>query len=374
MKVILVSNTDWYLFRFRISLASYLRSRNIEVVMVCPNGQYVQAIEEQGFRWVKWEVGRKTVNPLTELSSLLHLIRILKQEKPDLIHLHTIKPVIYGTLAAQIVNFKKIVRSVTGRGYIFIATDWRAKILRPLVKGIYRFILRNSYGVTIFENSNDKQFFEENKLINKEKSFLIEGVGVDINYFSAQLELDQSPIILMASRLLWDKGVDTFVEAAHITKQNYEKVRFVLVGQPDTGNPASIPVSIINNWVNNKIIEWWGWKADMREVFATCHIVALPSLSEGIPTVLLEAAACARPLVATDVPGCREVVQNGVNGFLVPVKDAQALSLAFQKLIINKELRSTMGRASRQIVETRFASDKINQQTFELYVRLQNST
>lgn len=340
--------------------------------MVSPAGQYVHNIEELGFRWQEWKVGRKTINPFGEFNNFLELFRIFKRENPDLVHLHTIKPVLYGSLAALLAGLKVVVRSVTGRGYVFLGVDLRARLLRPLVKGVYRFLLRTGHGVTVFENQADKRYFEEQGLVNKEKSFLIEGVGVDTEYFSPKPEPGFPPVVLMAGRLLWDKGVNTFVEAAHIIRQNIN-ARFVLVGEPDPGNPASIDEAVINDWVKDDLIEWWGWKADMREVFAACQLVALPSLGEGIPTILLEAAACGRPVVATDVPGCREVVYDGVNGFLVPVRDAKALSVAFEKLLVNKQLRIMMGMEGRRIVEERFSDKQINKQTSQLYFKLLES-
>ncbi|HNB36706.1 MAG TPA: glycosyltransferase family 4 protein, partial [Anaerolineales bacterium] len=311
MKVLLVSNTDWYLFRFRLSLAEYLRARGWDVILVSPPGEYVKRIEEHGFRWAEWQVGRQTVNPLGELRNLMKLRDIFKREKPDLVHLHTIKPVIYGSLAATFAGLKAIVRSVTGRGYVFLGTDLRARLLRPIVKGVYRFFLRAGGGVTIFENQADLDYFVNEGLIRADRATLIEGVGVDTEHYHPLPEPEGVPTVLLAGRLLWDKGVGEFVEAARQLKAKME-ARFILVGENDAGNPANIEKSVIEGWVKEGLLEWWGWQSDMRAVFAACHVVALPSYGEGIPTVLLEAAACGRAIVATDVSGCRDVVRNEV--------------------------------------------------------------
>ncbi len=370
-KILLVANTDWYLFRFRLLLAKHLRSQGMEVVFVSPAGSYTGEIEAGGFRWVEWYVGRQTVNPFGELKSILRLIRIFQNERPSLVHLHTIKPVLYGSLAARFVKLSAIVRSITGRGYVFLGTDMRAKILRPLVKGIYRLMLHADAGATIFENQTDRQFFLDKSLILPNRSLVIEGVGADTDYYSIMPEPEGIPAVLMAGRLLWDKGVGTFIEAARILKQKMD-VRFILVGEVDPGNPASIELEVVKNWAAEGIVEWWGWQADMRVAFAASHVVTLPSFGEGIPTILLEAASCGRPIVATNVPGCRDVVQENVNGLLVPPNNPELLAAALAKLLTDPLLRSKMGRQARLLAEQRFSSKHIIAQTQRLYLDLLN--
>lgn len=369
IKILLVANTDWYLFRFRLLLANHLRSQGMEVVFVSPMGQYVEKIKENGFRWTEWYVGRKTINPFGELKSILSLISIFKKEQPSLVHLHTIKPVLYGSLAARFVKLTSIVRSITGRGYVFLGNDMRAKFLRPLVKGIYRLMLNVDFGATIFENQTDRQFFLDESLIHPNRSLVIEGVGVDTDYYSPLPEPEGTLSVLMAGRLLWDKGVGVFVEAARQLKQKMD-VRCILAGETDMGNPASIAPEVLQNWVSEGVVEWWGWQADMQSVFAACHLVTLPSMGEGIPTILLEAASSARAIVATDVSGCRDVVQDGVNGLLVPPNNVDALASALAKLLLDPLLRSKMSKQARLLAEQRFASKYIIAQTQKLYLEL----
>ena len=370
-KILLVANTDWYLFRFRLLLAKHLRSQGMEVAFVSPAGSYTGEIEANGFRWVEWYVGRQTINPFGELKSILSLIHIFQNERPSLVHLHTIKPVLYGSLAARFVKLSTIVRSITGRGYVFLGRDLRAKFLRPLVKGIYRLMLNADSGATIFENQTDRQFFLDESLIHPDRSLVIEGVGVDTDYYSPLPESEGTPAVLMAGRLLWDKGVGVFVEAARLLKQKMD-VCFILVGEVDPGNPASIDLEVVQSWAAEGVVEWWGWQADMRTAFTACQIVTLPSLSEGIPTILLEAAACGRPIVATNVPGCRDVVQDGINGLLVPPNDPDRLASALAKLLTNPLLRSKMSKQTRLLAEQRFSSKHIVAQTLNLYLDLLN--
>lgn len=368
-KILLIANTDWYLYRFRISLANFLRMQGDEVVFVSPPGRFVPDIKEQGFRWIEWYVGRQSVNPFMEWKAILELAHIYSNEKPSLVHLHTIKPVVYGSLAALLIKVPAVVHSITGRGYVFLGKDIKARILRTIVKRVYRFVLSSRSSMTIFENETDRNFFLHENLVMSKSSSVIEGVGVDTDYYFPSPEPDGIPIVVLAGRMLWDKGVGTFVDAAWLLHSKIP-ARFILVGEPDLGNPASIDVSVLDQWVNEGVVEWWGWQADMRSVFASCHIVVLPSLGEGIPTILLEAAATGRPIVATDVPGCRDVVVDGSTGLLVPQQDPSALAAALEKLVKNPKMRKTMGRAGREYIIQRFSSSKINHETYRIYQNL----
>lgn len=369
MKILLVANTDWYLFRFRLGLAHFLTQQGHEVVFVSPPGEYTAEIQSRGHRWVAWQVGRQSANPFSELRSFLQLARIFWREQPNLIHLHTIKPVLYGSLAAGLLGRSAVVRSVTGLGYVFLGNDWRASVLRGVVTSAYRLLTLNPHGATIFENEHDRNFFIRSGLVRTAQSIVINGVGVDTDTYQPLPEPDGIPTVVLAARMLWDKGVGEFAEAARLLK-NKLPARFVLVGDSDPGNPANIEASTLRAWVEEGVVEWWGWQSDMRAVFAAAHIVTLPSYGEGLPTVLIEAAACGRPLVATDVPGCRDVVQDGINGFLAPPKNAPALATAIERLLQDAALRQRMGIQSRRLAEEKFSAHVVNTNTYALYQRL----
>ena len=368
-KILLIANTDWYLYRFRSSLASFLRMQGNEVVFVSPSGRFVPDIQEQGFRWLAWQVGRQSVNPISEVEAILELAHLYSLEEPSLVHLHTIKPVIYGSLAAKIAKAPAVVHSITGRGYVFLGKDAKARLLKTLVKRIYRFALSSRFSVTIFENETDRNYFLDENLVTSRASSVIEGVGVDVEHYSYSPEPDGIPVVVLAGRMLWDKGVGTFIDAVRLLRSKVS-ARFILVGEPDSGNPASIDVRTLNDWVDEGVVEWWGWQADMRSVFASCHIVVLPSFGEGLPTILLEAAAAGRPIVTTDVPGCRDVIVDGSTGLLVPQQDLQELSTALERLILDPELRATMGKAGREFIVQRFSSSIINRETYRIYQNL----
>ena len=350
-----------------MSLAELLRSKGMEVSFVCPSGRFIEEVQARGFRWIQWEVGRKSLNPIKELISFIKLYRLFLAEKPDIIHNHTIKSVLYGSVAARIARVRGIVNSITGLGYLFSSSDLIARIIRPFVKSLYRWALHQKNVIVIFENNTDLEFFIAQKLTAREQANMITGVGVDITKFAPTPEPAAPIVILMASRMLWDKGVGIFVDAVSIVRKRHE-IRAVLAGEPDAGNPSNIEPGVLHKWQNEGLVEWWGWQSDMPQTYSKCHIVAFPTMyGEGVPTVLLEALACSRPVVATDIPGCREVVSHGVNGLLVPVKNAEALADALETLVVNPELRQRMGNIGREMAINQFQTVKINRETLAVY-------
>jgi len=366
-KIMLVANTDWYLYNFRRTLALYLKSRGLDVVMVSPRGKYVPEFERLGLGWVQWEVGRQTILPGSEYAAMLNLEHIYRREKPDLVHHHTIKPVLYGSLAAERARVPAVVNSITGRGYIFLSSSLKARALRPGVRWFYRMAINRPNCAVIFENNVDRQYFIDQKLIPETQAFLVRGVGVDVDRFVPTPEPEGEPVAMMASRLLWDKGGGVFAEAAKIIHSR-GLGRMVLVGSPDPGNPSSIPEQTIRDWEKQGFLEWWGWQSDMASTYARSHIVVLPSsYGEGVPTNLLEAASCARPIVATDIPGCREVVVEGENGYIVPLNDPAALADAIERLMRDPQLRQRMGAAGRQRVLQHFSAGIIHDETIKVY-------
>ncbi len=369
-KVLLVANTDWYLYNFRLALARFLRARGFDVVMVSPSGNFVPEIEQAGFRWVEWKVGRRTLLPSGEIIAIQKLEKIYRSEKPDLVHHFTIKPVLYGSLAARRTHIPAVVNSVTGLGYIFLTENWKGKILRTITLPMYRLAFSQPNLHVIFENGNDQAIFIKNRLVKAKGSCIISGVGVDTDWFQPAPEPEsQVPLIVFPARMLLDKGLGTLVEASRILKQKVQ-ARIALVGDPDPGNPATVNEADLRNWEKEGLVEWWGFQKNMRDVYQKSHIVTLPSFGEGLPTVLIEAAACARPIVTTDVSGCREVVANDINGILVPPSNPQALADALETLIRDADLRTRMGTAGRKIVLDRFTNERVNQETFSVYVKL----
>jgi glycosyltransferase involved in cell wall biosynthesis len=369
MKILLAANTDWYLYNFRMSLGKFLRDKGCQVIFVSPSGPYSSRFAQLEFQWIPWGLGRKSVSPISELRALNHLITIYRLQQPDVVHHFTMKPVLYGTLAARAANVPGIINCVTGLGYVWSSGDLKARALRPLLKTLFRMSLNNPKTRVVFENPGDQLFFIREGIVNETNAHIIPGVGVDVKKFEYLPEKDGMPLVVFPARILWDKGVGVLVEAVKLLSTRI-KVRVALVGRPDPGNPTSVEENLIDQWQAEGLVEYWGWKDDMIPVYQQCHIVALPSFYEGVPTALLEAAASGRPIVATDIPGCREVVLDGVNGYLVSVNDPKALADALEKLLQDAELRRQMGLAGRQLILDKFTDQSVNERTWKVYETL----
>ncbi len=371
-KILLIANTDWYLYNFRLALAQFLQAQGFEVVLVAPGGNFAPEIEAKGFRFIEWNVGRRTISPPGEFQALAGLIKIYQAEKPVLAHHFTIKPVLYGSLAAKYARVPAVVNSVTGLGYVFLKEGWQGDRMRSLVLPFYRFAFSRLYLRVIFENENDRSTFTQLGLVKASESVVVRGAGVNAEHFQPAPEpsLDE-PLVVFPARMLYDKGLGTLVEATRILKGRV-KARFALVGDTDRGNPTSVEESALKGWEQEGLVEWWGFQKDMRSVYQNCNIVTLPSLGEGLPTVLIEAAACGRPIVTTDVSGCRDVVVNNVNGLLVPPNQPEALAQAIETLIRQPEKRVQMGQAGRQMVLEKFTDQQVNREIFSVYQELLN--
>lgn len=366
-KILLIANTDWYLFRFRLSLARTIREYGLEPIFVSPPGRYVSDIQESGFRWIKWNIDRRTYFPINEIASIYKLVQILNREEPVLIHNHTIKPVFYGSLSARLIGYKKVVNSITGRGYLFMGKSFPLKMTRKIVVPFYRKITNHSSYVTIFENQDDLEFFRSYQMFIRTLNVVIPGVGVDPDIFSPSPEPDGVPVVAYVGRLLWDKGVGTFVQASQLLKKQKAAIRMVLIGAPDPGNPTNIPEKVIHQWVQDGLVEWWGWQENMHTAYRQCNVIVIPSLGEGLSTTLLEAMASGRAVIATDVPGCRDIIKDKGTGLLVPPKDSIALADAIQHLANSPYLRSQFAQAGRALIEKQYTTQYINQLTIQTY-------
>jgi glycosyltransferase involved in cell wall biosynthesis len=367
-KLLLFANTDWYIYNFRLSLAKELRSQGHEVILLSPPGDFQERLRTNGFQWLPFSLSRQGVNPFSELQTIWRLVRLYQQIKPDVVHHFTVKPVIYGSLAAHLLRIPGIINSITGLGHLFIDPAILTRILRGLAKSLYRISLRRTQ--IIFENPEDRDIFIQNRLLQPEQSHLILGTGVDVDKFQPTPKNNAIPVILFSSRLLATKGLLEFMEAIRNLKQKGLKARFAIAGTTDPGNPASIPQGKLDAWKGADLVEWWGWQDDMPSALAKTDIFCLPSYREGVPNALLEACACGLPIVTTDVPGCRDVVTNEFNGLLVPVQNAPALADALEVLITNPELRQKMGRAGRKVAVNKFSQTIVNAETLAVYKRV----
>jgi glycosyltransferase involved in cell wall biosynthesis len=368
--IIYFVSEDWYFCSHRLPIARKTLAEGFKVVVVTRVGKHRGIIESEGFELAPIEIKRGGMNLFSELRTISTLYLYYKKYNPDIVHHVAIKPVIYGTLVTKLIGSIKIVNAMAGLGFVFISDKKKIKLLRFFIHKLFRFLFDNKNGKLILQNKDDLVYFINNKLVKKEQVTIIRGSGVDIKKFTPVEECIGIPIVMLASRMLWDKGVGEFVEAAKILKQEGVETRFVLVGENDSENPASISNSQLNEWNELDILEWWGERTDMHKVLAQSSIVCLPSYREGLPKVLLEAASCGRPIIATDVPGCREIVDDGENGLLVPLKDSIALANAIKELIDNPEKRKSMGTNGRRLVENEFSEEIVVSQTLKVYQEL----
>lgn len=373
VKVLLFANTDWYLFNFRLSLAKAIRQLGIEVVLISPPGDYGTRLQAEGFRWISVPMNRRSLNPWSEVKLILVLIEIYRRERPDLVHHFTIKSVVYGSIAARLAGIKCRVNAVTGLGHVFISKSFRACLLRPMVRLLMRFAMRASQGRLILQNEDDRTLFLQNRLVEPDHIRVIRGSGVNTSKFvvSSRKVLPAGVLrVLLATRLLWEKGVGEYAEAARILKRDVGNIEFLLAGSPDEGNPASVPHASISKWVSEGILVALGHTENMQSLLSEVDLVVLPSYREGTPRILLEAAASGLPIVATDVPGCREVVATGVNGLLVPAKDSKALADAIKYLVDSPMERARMGQAGRKKVLEEFDEQIVIKFTLGVYREL----
>lgn len=372
MKVILFANTDWYLYNFRLSLANALRDKGVDVVLLSPSGEYAKRLREAGFCWREIPLSKGKVNLFADIISLIRLWNLYRKERPAVVHHYTVKCVLYGSCAAHLAGIKTIVNSVTGLGFIFTDNSPIRSILRSVVLLAYRIVLRNTR--IIFQNPTDRDLFLSLKLVDPESVELIRGSGVDIDLFQPKEEPQGVPVVLFPGRFLRDKGISEFVESARIINNNGTKARFVLAGDLYEGNPSSISARELQSWKDEGVIECWGWSGQMQNIYPLANIVCLPSYREGLSRTLIEACACGRVVVTTDVPGCRDVVKHGENGLLVPPKDPKALAKAMLELIRSPDTRRQMAMAGRKIAERDFSIEKIIRETLDVYRKLGLST
>ena len=365
-RILFVVTESWYFHSHRLPLALAAKEAGHEVAVATRRGGRAAEIEAAGIRLLPFEMDRQGMNPLKELSTVLRLAWLLRRERPELVHLVALKPVLLGNLAARLAGVEHRVSAVAGMGFLF-AGDSRGGRGLPLVRGLLAWAMKGSR--VIVQNPDDAALLE-GLGVPAASLRLIRGSGVDLARFCVAPEPEGTPLVMLPSRLLWDKGVGEFVDAARLLQERGVEARFVLVGAPDLGNPAAVPEAQLHAWVEEGLVEWWGYRKDMEQVLPQAHLVCLPSYREGVPKVLLEAMACGRAVVTCDVPGCREAVAHGENGLLVAARDPGALAEAIGWLLSAHELRRSMGAAGRERARRLFSIGRVTRETLELYDEL----
>jgi glycosyltransferase involved in cell wall biosynthesis len=365
--IMFVVTEDYYFVSHRLNLAAAALEAGYRVAVVTRVQAHRQVVEDAGIRCLEFDIARSGVNPMRDVLSMLRLVTLYRRERPDIVHHVAMKPVLYGSVAALLAGRIGVVNALAGMGWLFTSRDARVRGVRTFVRWCFRWLLRT--GLVIVQNPDD-EILLVGMGVPGTRIRRIAGSGVDLVRFSASPEPEGIPVVLLPARLLWDKGVGEFVAASRLLKQRGVAARFVLAGEPDPHNPAAVSECQLREWVQEGVVEYVGWCDDMPDLLRKSHLVCLPSYREGLPKSLIEAAAAGRPIVTTDVPGCREAVLDGSTGILVTARNPFDLADALEELVLNRERRVDMGARGRALAEERFGLSAINAQTLSIYSQL----
>ena len=371
MKILYIVNEPWFFLSHRLPIALAAKEQGNTVHVATRSGETVKKITDVGFIHHEISLSRNGSSIPSELNSLLVIRKLINSVKPDVLHLVTIKPVLYGGIAARFTSVNKIVAAVSGLGTLFLATGAKAKLKRKVGVELYRLALQSKKTTVILQNPDDRQLLIDLKAVKAEQTILIRGSGIDLSTFQAFPEsLNTTPVVTFAARLLFDKGLAEYVEAIKLLNKKGVVAHYQVVGDLDAGNSTSATAKDIEEWraIPNLVV--LGYQEDMSAVFKDSNIVVLPSYREGLPKVLIEAAACGRAVITTDVPGCRDAIENNKTGLLVPVKNSNALANAIEELVTDTERRVKMGISGRQLAEREFAIEKVVEQHLAIYQQI----
>jgi len=368
--LLFVVNSAKFFLSHRLRIALAAKDNGFNVHIATADGTCVEKIKSLGLKHHVIPFDRKGQNPFIEITTLISLFKLFRTLRPDLVHLVTIKPIIYGGIAAKIAGVKAIVAAISGMGTVFISNSIFAGIRRYLILMLYKNALKHKNSVVIFQNQSDEDLFINHRIIQREQALIIKGAGVDLTEYAQSLEPPYPIVVIMVSRLLRDKGVFEYVNAAKILKNRNINLEMRLVGDLDRGNQSSLTAMELDTLKKEKNVVVLGSRNDIADQYAQSHIVCLPSYREGLPKSLIEAAACGRAIVTTDTPGCRDAIIPNATGLVVPIKNSKLLAEAIQELATNKRLRVKMGMAARNLAVREFSITKIIEQHLEVYKKL----
>lgn len=363
-KLLFFVSEDWYFCSHRISLAIAAQKLGYDVTVITRVRNHGNEIRKTGIKLISFEQNRLSINPFTLIYTILHLAYILYKEKPDMIHNVSIKQVILGACAAMLTKNKKIISAITGLGWISNEKHYKTRFLNNIVKYILKIV---PLGKVIVQNKDDLQWVKDIGIKN-DKIYLIKGSGVNTSKFKPNFNrLNKKVVVILAARMLWDKGIREFAQAAKFLIKSGIKAEFILVGAPDYSNPAAIPEKQLHKWVKAGYVKWLNFQKDISILLSNCDIACLPSYREGLPKFLIEACASGLPIVTTNVPGCRDLVIDKKNGFLVSPGEFRHLAHALEKLIQDKDLRLHMGKINRKLALNDFTLENVNTKVLNLY-------
>jgi len=355
----------------RIELARAIRDEGYELHVLIPDGECLKPYASE-FKFHFYSIHRKSLSPISSFKTLIQMIRLYRKLKPDIIHHFTIKPVIFGSIAIRTLFYPvRVFNTITGMGFVYTATEWWVRPIRYFIDKLYQIAFSDPRIFVIFQNEDDRKQILNVTHFPTERTALIPGAGVDLNRFKYAEDgeiRNMAPfIVFLPARMLWHKGIRETVSAIENLKKEGLHVELWLAGGLDPGNHAAIPETQLRQWEKNPAIKWLGMRTDIPELMTQAHVVCLPSYREGVPLSLLEALGIGRAIVTTDAPGCREVVTDGVNGFLCPVADSKAIEIALRRIYKNPALRIKMARESRRLAEEKYDRKIIFKQSLETY-------
>ncbi|HSP99310.1 MAG TPA: glycosyltransferase family 4 protein [Candidatus Dormibacteraeota bacterium] len=365
--IVYVASTSIYLARARLALLRRMVAEGWRVIGVAPEDAYTGRLLDVGVEWRPLPIAREIARPIRHLRLLGALTQLYRATRPTLVHHFTSNPIIYGSVAARLAGVPAVVNAFPGLGTVFESARWDAPILRTWLRAAYRVVTRLPNSRTIFQSGDDRDAFVHSGVVPGSTAVLIRGSGVDVDAFRPHPEPEGIPTVLFCGRMLQPKGVSDLVTAARLLRDWRVSCRIRLVGRCDAEHKGAVPLEQLRQWAAEGLVQWDGQRDDMPAVVAAAHIVCLPSYGEGVPRSLVEGAACGRPLVASDVPGCREIVVHERNGLLVPPRDPQRLAQALARLIRNPDERHAFGRAGREIAVSQFAEGSVIAATLEVY-------
>jgi glycosyltransferase involved in cell wall biosynthesis len=367
-RLLLIVNDAGFFLSHRLPVALAARAAGFDVHVATGRSALTNTIAAHGLHCHELRLSRGGTNPIRELISFVDILRLLRRLHPEVLHLVTVKPVLYGGIAARITQTPAVVMAISGLGHVFAVDSPRTRTVRRLVLAAYRLVLGRDGLKVIFQNGADRDVLVRCAGLAAEKAVMIRGSGVDLHAFRAVPEPSGTPVVIFASRLLKSKGVGEFIEAARLLQQRGVAARFQLAGDIDPDNAASATTAELASWRSSGLVEVLGHRQDVANVLAASNLVALPSYyGEGLPKVLAEAAACGRAVVTTDMPGCRDAVEPNITGILVPPRDAVALADAIQQLLDDPARRRRMGTAARSFAEREFGLERIVDEHLALY-------
>ena len=367
-KILYLVSEDWYFVSHRLPMARSAQRAGYEVHVATRIGNCAEKIRHEGFvlHPIQWRRG--TLNPIRLFAAIIETRRLYRQVRPDLVHHVAVVPTLIGSLAALGLPIVRL-NALAGLGFAFTSNSPKARVVRPIASFLLRWLLKRPDTTVLVQNPDDQSVVMKLGVSN-DKIVVIPGSGVDIDFLTQMPEPTGPFTVGFVGRLLDDKGVRTLVDAHELLAQRGITVHTLLAGAPDPSNPASVPDQVLDSWRLIPNLQLLGQVEDIRTVWARAYVAVLPSRREGLPKSLLEAAACGRPLIATDVPGCREIARDGVNALLIPTDEAGALAQAIETLLKDQSLRARFGQASRKIVVQEYSSTRIGREVVALYARL----